>query len=209
MYGLIKKDFLMIKQNLKILMFVFIVFIGTSIINESDMTFMLPFMTVMISISTFSYDNYNKWDAYAITLPNGRKNVVRAKYISTLAFVIMSFIISFISLLIMQKCVDNINLDIALVELVGCLFAVFLIMSIMFPIMYKYGIEKGRIVLFLLSFGVTGIAVLILKNIDLNISSNVIDFFNNYYKILIPIITGLLIFASYNISEKIYSKKEF
>ncbi len=209
MYGLIKKDFLMIKQNLKILMFVFIVFIGTSIINESDMTFMLPFMTVMISISTFSYDNYNKWDAYAITLPNGRKNVVRAKYISTLVFVIMSFIISFISLLIMQKCVDNINLDIALVELVGCLFAVFLIMSIMFPIMYKYGIEKGRIVLFLLSFGVTGIAVLILKNIDLNISSNVIDFFNNYYKILIPIITGLLIFASYNISEKIYSKKEF
>ncbi len=209
MYGLIKKDFLMIKQNLKILMFVFIVFIGTSIINESDMTFMLPFMTVMISISTFSYDNYNKWDAYAITLPNGRKNVVRAKYISTLAFVIMSFIISFISLLIMQKCVDNINLDIALVELVGCLFAVFLIMSIMFPIMYKYGIEKGRIVLFLLSFGVTGIAVLIFKNIHINISSNVIDFLNNYYKILIPIITGLLIFASYNISEKIYSKKEF
>ncbi len=209
MYGLIKKDFLMIKQNLKILMFVFIVFIGTSIINESDMTFMLPFMTVMISISTFSYDNYNKWDAYAITLPNGRKNVVRAKYISTLAFVIMSFIISFISLLIMQKCVDNINLDIALVELVGCLFAVFLIMSIMFPIMYKYGIEKGRIVLFLLSFGVTGIAVLIFKNIHINISSNVIDFLNNYYKILIPIITGLLIFASYNISDRIYSKKEF
>ncbi len=209
MYGLIKKDFLMIKQNLKILMFVFIVFIGTSIINESDMTFMLHFMTVMISISTFSYDNYNKWDAYAITLPNGRKNVVRAKYISTLAFIIMSFIISFISLLIMQKCVDNINLDIALVELVGCLFAVFLIMSIMFPIMYKYGIEKGRIVLFLLSFGVTGIAVLIFKNIHINISSNVIDFLNNYYKILIPIITGLLIFASYNISDRIYSKKEF
>lgn len=209
MYGLIKKDLLMIKQNIKILMLVFIVFLGMTIINESDMTFILPFMAVMISISTFSYDNYNKWDAYAITLPNGRKNVVRAKYISTLVFVIISFIISIISLFIMNKCGVKLSLKTTIEELTGCLVAVFLIMSIMFPIMYKFGVEKGRIALFVISFGITGIALLISKNIDINIPISIVNFFKDYYKILVPTIVFLLILISYIISEKVYSKKEF
>ncbi len=118
MYGLIKKDLLMIKQNLKILMLVFIIFLGMTIMNESNMTFLLPFMAVMISISTFSYDQFNKWDAYAITLPNGRKNVVRAKYLSTLIFVILSFLISIVSLFIMNKCGINITLSTSISELI-------------------------------------------------------------------------------------------
>lgn len=209
MYGLIKKDLLMIKQNLKIFMLMFILFFGMTMMNESNMTFLLPFMSVMISISTFSYDHFNQWDAYAMTLPNGRKNVVRAKYISTLVFVILSFIISLILLFIMDKCGINLDLHSSTVELIGCLFAVFLIMSIMFPIMYKFGVEKGRIVLFLLTFGATGVALLISKNIHINIPTNIIDFFKNYYKILVPIITFLLLCLSYKISERFYSQKEF
>ncbi len=209
MYGLIKKDLLMIKQNLKILMLTFIIFLGMTIINESDMTFILPFMAVMLSISTFSYDNYNKWDAYAVTLPNGRKNVVRAKYISTLIFVTISFIISIISLFLMNKCGINIDLKSSISELTGCLFGVFLIMIIMFPIMYKFGVEKGRIALFIIAFGVTGLAFLLSKSIHINIPSNIIDFFKNYYKVLIPILACLLMFASYKISQSFYSKKEF
>jgi len=209
MCGLIKKDLLMIKQNLKILMLMFIVFLGMTIVNESDMTFILPFMAVTISISTFSYDNYNKWDFYAVTLPKGRKNVVRAKYISTLVVVIIGFILSIISLLLMSKWGINIDLDSSISELMGCLVAVFLIMDIMFPIMYKLGVEKGRIALFAITFGVTGIALLFLRNVHLNIPNNIVDFFNNYYKILIPLITCLLTLISYKVSEKIYAKKEF
>lgn len=209
MLGLIKKDLLMIKQNLKIFVLVFIIFLGMTIINESDMTFILPFMAVMISISTFSYDNYNKWDAYAVTLPNGRKNVVRAKYISTIVLVMISFIISLISLFIMNKCGINIDLDSSISELIGCLFAIFLIMIIMFPIMYKFGVEKGRIALFIIAFGVSGLSVLILKNVHIDIPGNIIDFFKNYYEVLIPIITFLLMFISYKFSEKTYLKKEF
>ncbi len=208
MYGLIKKDLLMIKQNLKILVLIFIIFFSMTMVNESDMTFILPFMAVMISISTFSYDQYNKWDAYAVTLPNGRKNAVRAKYISTLVFVILSFIISIISLFIMNKCGINIELNSSIKELIGCLLGVILIMAIMFPVMYKFGIEKGRIAIFIISFSVTGLAFL-LSNSHINMPSSIIDFFKNYYKVLIPIITCLLIFISYKISERFYAKKEF
>lgn len=209
MYGLIKKDLLMIKQSLKILMLAFIIVLGMTMINEGDMTFILPFMAVMISISTFSYDNYNKWDAYAATLPNGRKNVVRAKYISTLVFVIMSFIICIVSLLIMNKCGISIDLNSSVAELIGCLFAVLLIMSIMFPIIYKLGIEKGRIALFILTFAVIGIAFLFSEYIHINVPINIIAFFKDYYKILVPLITLIIICISYKISESFYLKKEF
>lgn len=209
MHGLIKKDLLMIKQNLKYLLLVFVVFLVMTIINESDMTFILPFMAVMISISTFSYDSFNKWDAYAITLPNGRKNVVRAKYISTLIFVLGSFLISMLSLFITNICGINIDLDTSISELTGCLIAILLIMIIMFPIMYKLGVEKGRIALFILTFGITGIALLISKSVHIEMPHNIIDFFNSYYKIILPISTCILILISYKISAIFYSKKEF
>lgn len=209
MYGLIKKEMLMIKENLKILMLIFIVFLGMTMLNESNMTFLLPFMAVMISISTFSYDQFNKWDAYVVTLPNGRKNSVRAKYISTLIFVMMSFIVSMISLFIMNQCRINIDLKSSISELIGCLFGIFIIIIIMFPIMYKFGVEKGRIALFIISFGVTGAAVLISKNVDINVPSSIMEIFKNYYKVLIPIITCLLLVISYKISERFYLKKEF
>jgi len=209
MYGLIKKDLLMIKQNLKILTLVFIIFLSMTMINESDMTFIMPFMAVMITISTFNYDNFNKWDAYAITLPNGRKNVVRAKYIAALIVVILCFIISMISLFIMNKCGLNIDYHSSIAELTGCLFAVFLIISIMFPIIFKLGVEKGRIALFLLSFGTVGVAFFLSGTISINIPSNLIVFFTDYYKILVPAVSCILLYASYKISKRFYSQKEF
>jgi len=209
MYGLIKKDLLMLKQSFKIFLLMFIVFFGMTIINESDMTFILPFMSVMISLSTFSYDNYNKWDAYAITLPNGRKNVVLAKYISTLIMVLVSFLISLVSLLILHTIGINIDILSSMSELTICLFSGVLIISIMFPVMYKFGIEKGRIILFILTFGVTGIALLLSKNVSINIPSNITTFLNNYVKILFPTITLIFLWASIKVSQKFYSKKEF
>lgn len=209
MFGLIKKDLLMIKQNIKILLLVFAVFLGMTIINESDMTFILPFMAVMMSISTFSYDSFNKWDGYAISLPNGRKNVVRAKYISTLIFVLACFLVSVVSLIIINLCGVNINLEYTISELVGCLIGIFLIMIIMFPIMYKFGVEKGRIALFILTFSITGISVLILNNVGIAIPNGIVNFFNDYYKIILPVITCILMLASYKVSEILYFKKEF
>ena len=37
----------------------------------------------MMFISTFSYDEFNNWNSYVATLPNGRKNAIIAKYIAT------------------------------------------------------------------------------------------------------------------------------
>ena len=75
MLGFIKKDLAMIKSNFKSLIFLVIIYLLLGLYGQMDISFILPFISVMLIMTTFNYDNYNKWDAYAATLPNGRINI--------------------------------------------------------------------------------------------------------------------------------------
>ena len=75
MLGMIKKDLFMIKNSLKSIIFALIIFVFYTIMFDMDMYFLLPFMTLMISITTFSYDDFNNWHSFASTLPQGKINV--------------------------------------------------------------------------------------------------------------------------------------
>ena len=83
MKGLIIKDLCVIKNQMKTLLLVLAFFVIFSIINE-DATFILflvPFYMIMILITTFNYDEFNKWDSYCNSLPLSRKEIVKSKYI--------------------------------------------------------------------------------------------------------------------------------
>ncbi len=68
-----KKDFLLIKANLKSMVIVFIVYLILAFQGTFDVTFIVPLIGIMLFISTFSYDDFNNWNSYAVTLPNGRE----------------------------------------------------------------------------------------------------------------------------------------
>ena len=90
MIGFLKKELAMIKSNFTMLGIITIVYIILGFYDEMDVSFILPFICVMIMISSFSYDDNSKWDAYLITLPEGRKNSVKAKYLFTIILIIIS-----------------------------------------------------------------------------------------------------------------------
>ena len=209
MKGLIKKDFLLIKGNLKLIILMLFVFVIMAIQGQFDISFVVPFIIVMLFMSTFSYDEYNKWDAYAVTIPNGRKNVVKSKYIASLILIFAAIIITFLLNYIIGLVNNNLEFDKFISVLSGATFATILVLSIMYPFIFKYGIEKGRIGLFVITFAIVGIVRLFTKYVKINISQNIITFFNNYWFIIILVITMLILFVSYKISEKIYMKKEF
>lgn len=60
MLGLIKKDLLMVKSNLKVIAIILIVFGVMAIQGQGDLSFIPALTSVMIFMSTFSYDEYNK-----------------------------------------------------------------------------------------------------------------------------------------------------
>jgi len=208
MPGLIKKDLLMIKSNLKLVIIMFVVFILLAMNGNGNFTFIPSFISVMLFMSTFSYDEYNKWDAYAITLPNGRSNIVKSKYIATLILIFCSILVTLITCIILGYVNQNFECKAIIETLFGCFFAVVLIQSIMYPFIFKFGIEKSRIGIFVVIFSLTFIISIISKQ-NIEVSKDLIQFFNTYGMVLIPVLTLIFLFISYKISKKIYCNKEF
>lgn len=210
MLGLIKKDLLMIRSNLKTLIIIFFVYGIMSFQVEMNLSFILPFMSLMIMISSFSYDAFNKWDAYVITLPSGRKNSVRAKYLATIILLTITTLITTIITLIISYVQNKIlDLDDILAVILGTVFATTLLQSFMYPSIYKFGVEKARIGIFIGVFGISIIGGIMAKYCDFESLFQVLDVLNNYGIIIISIVIIVMLYISYKISEKIYNKKEY
>ena len=205
MLGFIKKDLLTIKSNLKILLVIFVVFAIMAFNGDMSISFLPPYMSVMIMMSTFSYDAYNKWDSYASTLPNGRKNIVTSKYLSTIILILCTTFIVFI-LGILCSTLNNVKID--FLELFATIFATILCEAIMYPIIFKFGIEKARIGIFALIFGIILLGELLINYINVGKVLNSLSFFNNWWIIIFPLLVIIMLFSSYLISLKIYMKKE-
>ncbi len=210
MLGLIKKDFLLIKANSKSMVIIFIVYLMLAFQGIFDVTFIVPLIGIMLFISTFSYDDFNNWNSYAVTLPNGRKNVVRAKYIASIILTIILAIVSLtIGIGISYTKTNSINLDEIISSLMGTMLSSIIIISLLYPIVFKFGATNGRIILFAVVFGVAGIGALIAQFVDMTFIINMINGLDSYSLIAIPIISVILLVISYLISNRVYQHKEF
>ena len=104
----------------------------------------------------FSYDEFNKWDTYAITLPKGRTNIVKAKYLATFITILLTIIVT-IPLSMGINYFKNNTLDLTTTFLNTLMLnvGIFFMPIVMYPLIYKFGIEKARIhftIVFLLLF---------------------------------------------------------
>ncbi len=221
MRGLIYKDLLTLKSYRKTLLLFSVVYILVGIVNENNLYMLpiiLPLIFFMASISTFSYDEQAKWDKFGLTLPTDRKEIVKSKYYFYIVLNILSIIISTILIYIVKTLLyNNIDFKELLMVIISSTFTIYIVGLIQIPIIYKYGVEKGRLQLFILFFIITlliGSGALLVKNIiDLDVlSSQILKLFDNF-KLFIPIILIILYYIfykiSYKISYNIYLKKEF
>ncbi len=210
MIGFIKKDLAMIQSNFKLLAVLIVVYAIMGFMNKMDISFILPFLCVMIMISTFSYDHYNHWDAYSISLPNGRKNSVKSKYITTILMtLIVSIITIMLSFIISYVNTQTIFYEQILVTMFGTIFGTLLVLTIMYPIIYKFGVEKARIGIFLLVFGIIIIGSFLANFVNL---ANILEsfaFLEDYFLIILIIVAIIMVSVSYKISVAIFCKKEF
>ena len=212
MLGLIKKDLLLLKSNL--VYFFVIALIYSLLIVEGtfgiSFILVLPIIAVIMFLSTFSYDDFNKWDAYAVTLPVLRKNIIKSKYIATLIIILASSLLGLlISLLISVLPNQIFSLDIFIEEFLSAILGAIIFISIMFPLIYKIGIEKARISVFVVVFGLLIVFNFLGGFIDFSRVLDKLNSLSDVWFIVIPIIAMLFILVSYIITSRIYLKKEF
>ena len=216
MKGLIIKDLCVIKNQMRSLLLILVFFVFISILNK-DATFTLflvPFYMIMILITTFSYDEFNKWDCYCNSLPLSRKEIVKAKYLLFNATSLIVLILGVLASFIIPNFIENTTFESLFASIIGVAFGICLVISLLIPFYYKFGSQKGRIMLFLtiaiLALLIGAITSLdIFNNIEL---MNIINSLNNLslgmFTLLLIIVTIIIMTISYYISVKIYSNKE-
>ena len=210
MFGFMMKDLAMIKSNFKLLAILIIVYALMGLSDGMDISFVLPFMSVMIMISSFSYDEFNKWDSYASTFPGGRKDSVRAKYLATiLMMVIITIITTILSFIIAYNKTKTFDYEYTFLTTLGNIFGTILVLSFMYPIIYKLGIEKARIAILVIVFGIVILGGVLINYIDLSTALNSLAFLENYWGLIISILGFILLYGSYRLSLHFQLNKEF
>ena len=216
MKGLIRKDFCQWKNYAKQYALMLVVFFGIGIALKSPeyTAFMTLIIGLSLTMSGFSTDEYYHWDVYACALPVDRKKIVAAKYATILLLAVflsaVSAIFVGISAVILKKPVWD-YVPVAGIHLLLLPF----ISALVYPVIYKYGIEKARM-LYILFFLIPFLAVMALQEImekrEMPKLIQMILELPNRNQILIlgaVAITLLALTISYKISVKIYEKKEF
>lgn len=147
--GLIIKDILNLKKNLKTTLLMIIVF-GAIAYNSGDPSYIIG-MTVMLlttmSITSMSYDELAKWNSYALAMPVSRRNVVLSKYILSIILSISSILTSTVVayILILPKS-SMIGMELLLTSYIIFSISILFICTI-FPLIYKFGVEKTRLLI--------------------------------------------------------------
>ena len=214
--GLILKDLMNLKSYKTTMLFILVLYVIVSLMNEEMMVSMPIYIVLifgMIAIGSFNYDSMSKSDKYILSFPITRKEVVKARYLYTFLFTLVGFLFAIALNVIFQIIkTGNLNGAIDMISVaVGSFFGMILLQVFQIPIMYKFGAEKGKIVqmimILTLMLGVSGITVGFMKvsNVSLEQLEMVLK---KYGLIIIGIVSVILYFISYQISFAIYSKKE-
>ena len=204
MIGFIKKDLFMIKANLKTFLITFVLYLILAIQGSFDITFVIPLIGIMLFITTFSYDDY------VATIPNGRKNAVRAKYITSTILMITLAIISFVMAMGIDYFIKNqVYIEQNLSSVLEIVLSIVIIISVLYPIMFKFGSTNGRIILFVVVFAFVAIIGFVANYIDISFNTRVLELLEKYVYIAIPVVSVILLTISYLISSRIYKNKEF
>ena len=152
MMGLVKKDFYLAGVLFKSYLMILAVFVVLSLVGVYDGTFLASFlslMCIMLPVNVFSYDEQAKWDKYAAALPGGRRAVVQARYVFTLIVsagaVVLGGAVGAAACLLDPTAGETLW-EMVLSTAAGGSVGI-LLNAVMLPLMFKFGVQKGRLYL--------------------------------------------------------------
>ena len=146
MKGLLKKDWYMARKYCRSYILIVLVYGVLGSLPQGSFLRALPgVMAAMIPVTILAYDERSHWEEYSKTLPCTAKEMVGSKYLLGISFQLVALLISTLSYVIYAKTnncfsgpdfIGNMGSILVLSALAG---------SLCLPVMFRWGVEKGRI----------------------------------------------------------------
>lgn len=206
MKGLIIKDLINLKKyGWSVLMVAGLYVLFSLTLDDPEfMGGMVVLMFSMIVVTSFSYDNMSGWDKYVISMPVSRKTVVKSKYALALLLSLLGALLSAVIGIVMGIINGTADVTEQLLISAALLGVGILFLSIMLPLIFKFGVEKSRI-LVIIVFAIPFAVIFALSQSGMTLPSQ-----DQVMRILAysPLMLAALFVFSYMLSCYFYSTKE-
>lgn len=200
MKGLLIKDWKTLLKQMKVMLVIVVVF---ACIPGTYMAAFALFYAAMLPITALAYDERAKWDELAAMMPYTAKAIVGSKYALGLTLVLPVLALSVLSRLIVHST-PIVSEDTMALLITACLSLI--LMAINLPFMFRFGVEKGRLIYILLTcaFVVAGVSF----------ADKLTDMINGIGTAMVTIVpllllavTAIALFVSCCISVHVYRAK--
>lgn len=163
MSGLIEKDLrILLQRKQTLIVFVAIAVIMSLTQGGSFIIGYMTFISVILAVSTISYDEFDNGYPFLFTLPITRKAYVAEKYIISILTIVVSWLLSLVLCFMVDAILEpTVSATEILIMAVIIIPLPVLLMDIMIPVQLKYGAEKSRLVI----IAVVGICAIVVYGI--------------------------------------------
>ena len=218
MRGLLIKDFQLLK-NQKSFFVVFIamavIFLVTDMMSQDFLVSYVSFLSIIMMVSSMTYDEFNNGLSYLMTLPTTRKKYVQEKYVFGFILLFIAWVSTFLATtgFYLGKG-ELISLSDWLLSCFMILLCAVIMIQCVLPLQLKFGQNKGNIAMALIvgvlfAIGFIVMSIVKLFDIDLTFLMRMISQIDLFQIIVIMIGVVIIVgFISYRISLKIMYKKE-
>ena len=111
--------------------------------------------TSMLPYTALAYDERSKWDQVAAMMPSAARDIVLGKYVFGWLCIGAAAVLSGLLQMALSLVVDRVFLPgVMVLSVLGAVC----ILAISLPLMFRMGVEKGRLAMFLVIFLVCGAA---------------------------------------------------
>lgn len=217
MHGLLKKDIFLLKAQRNFLLIIIAITFFIAYNNEKN-SFAAAYLTFLCSfqlLNSFGYDDNGGCTSFLLTLPVSRSGYVREKYAFGLLLTAGGWVVGElidVGMALLRGSVPQmaeIGLNLA------CLMGFWIFICIVIPVIMKYGVERGRIVIFFVFAVLAGVLVFgekMMEQVDVNGEAALVKMFAGRLPLMLICAaagTLLVMAVSYGISMQIMKRKEF
>ena len=208
--NLTKMSFTNLKSVYKQIWYIWIVWIGVAIYNPFFLNILLGMSVLLTVYQVMAYEDHNNIDYLISYLPVKKNEYVLSRYLLGIVSILLSTIIVCIVYFVSIKINSSQEMSLELL-LPTSITSAILSMSVIIPLVLKFGINKGRVFMSIIVMVISTVPMSIVSDIsqDSKMLEAIMKIMNNFGIPLLAVVINIItLVVSIAISINLYKNKE-